>query len=160
MVGGRNRSKSKEFFWHEEQEVLRLDIEERNVDCNTVAKSGMIRALRKADAGEEKKAKPPEPAKAPPEKEDKRCPRCGWVKCRGKKEDEEVEVAGGKRLKIPKTPSPEERAKHEKNHLPWRSWCEACVRGKGKEGGHYRKKEEKKDDDGKEKSKAPVAEMA
>ena len=41
-----------------------------------------------------------------------------------------------KELKIPKEPSLAERLKHNENHLPYRNWCEACVRGKGKERGH------------------------
>ena len=33
----------------------------------------------------------------------------------------------------PKLPSEEERKEHEKTHLPYRSWCRHCVRGRGKE---------------------------
>ena len=33
----------------------------------------------------------------------------------------------------PKEPRPEEREEHEKTHIPFRSWCRHCVRGRGKE---------------------------
>ena len=33
-------------------------------------------------------------------------------------------------------PSPEERALHEKNHLPYASWCESCVMAKGRPDPH------------------------
>ena len=41
-----------------------------------------------------------------------------------------------KRLKEPYEPSAEERAAHEKTHLPYRSWCRHCVRGKGRNKWH------------------------
>ena len=33
----------------------------------------------------------------------------------------------------PREPSKEEREEHEKTHLPFRNWCQHCVRGRGKE---------------------------
>ena len=37
-----------------------------------------------------------------------------------------------KKLQDPKKPSAEEVEEHEKTHLPYRSWCKACVKGRGK----------------------------
>jgi len=36
-----------------------------------------------------------------------------------------------KKLQNPKEPTKEEREEHEKTHLPFRSWCRHCVRGRG-----------------------------
>ena len=36
----------------------------------------------------------------------------------------------------PKDPSEQERREHEMSHLPFRSWCRHCVRGRGKEAAH------------------------
>ena len=36
----------------------------------------------------------------------------------------------------PAQPSQDERDAHEANHLPYRSWCRHCVRGKGKSDAH------------------------
>ena len=48
----------------------------------------------------------------------------------------------GRRIPVkvadPKLPSAEEVAEHELNHLPYRSWCSHCVRGKGKTLDHRR----------------------
>ena len=33
----------------------------------------------------------------------------------------------------PREPKAEERLEHEKTHMPFRSWCRHCVRGRGKE---------------------------
>ena len=38
----------------------------------------------------------------------------------------------------PKLPSQREREEHQMTHLPYRSWCSHCVRGKGKEAPHLR----------------------
>ena len=35
-----------------------------------------------------------------------------------------------KKVRSPGTPSAEERALHELTHWPFRSWCDACVRGR------------------------------
>lgn len=45
------------------------------------------------------------------------------------------------RLRDPAKPSGEERRDHEKHHLPFRSWCSHCVRGKSKEAPHWRQQE-------------------
>ena len=42
-------------------------------------------------------------------------------------------------LVTPKLPSEEERARHCLTHLPYASWCEACVTGRGQEEQHRRK---------------------
>ena len=39
--------------------------------------------------------------------------------------------------KAPLEPSPEERAEHELLHEPYRSWCRACVAGRGRSDGHF-----------------------
>jgi hypothetical protein len=51
--------------------------------------------------------------------------------------DAEEEEESGQRKVVrkldPKMPSRDERVEHEFTHLPFRSWCRHCVRGKGKE---------------------------
>ena len=49
-----------------------------------------------------------------------------------------------KKLRDPLLPSPEEVRAHEMTHLPYRSWCVHCVRGKGKSMAHANR--EKEDD--------------
>ena len=48
----------------------------------------------------------------------------------------------GKRMPVkmqdPKLPSPEEEREHLLTHLPYRSWCVHCVRGKGRAKDHRR----------------------
>jgi hypothetical protein len=53
-------------------------------------------------------------------------------------EAEEVQRGSRKMTKLndPKEPSAEERRIHEMTHLPFRSWCRHCVRGRGKEAAH------------------------
>ena len=43
---------------------------------------------------------------------------------------EEGQVA--KLLRQPYEPTAQERAEHEKTHIPYRPWCSHCVRGKGR----------------------------
>ena len=38
-----------------------------------------------------------------------------------------------KKVKVLVKPSPDKVEAHERTHLPFRSWCEACVKGRGKE---------------------------
>ena len=55
--------------------------------------------------------------------------------------DEEGHECGSReprKLRDPKLPSPEEVRAHELTHLPYRSWCVHCVRGKGKSMDHRR----------------------
>ena len=48
-------------------------------------------------------------------------------------EEGECGVRKPMKKKGPSEPSREEREEHEKVHLPFRSWCRHCVRGRGKE---------------------------
>ena len=54
----------------------------------------------------------------------------------------EIEDAMGerktKKLQDPKLPSRSEIDEHNLTHLPFRSWCRHCVRGRGKEMPHRR----------------------
>ena len=52
--------------------------------------------------------------------------------------EEEMKEHGRREVKMndPKMPSKEEVEKHNMSHLPFRSWCRHCVRGKGKELAH------------------------
>jgi len=63
-------------------------------------------------------------------------------------DDEVLEAMGPDRderrtmkMNDPKEPTPEERLEHEKTHLPYRSWCQHCVKGRGKEMPHRRQEE-------------------
>ena len=60
--------------------------------------------------------------------------------------DDEGEVDRGarktKKMNDPQKPSKEEVEEHCKTHLPFRSWCRHCVRGRGKEMAHYRQEGE------------------
>ena len=68
--------------------------------------------------------------------------RVRWV-CGG---DEEVKVEAEeefgsrtvRKVRDPKAPTSEEREEHEKTHLPFRSWCRRCVRGRWKLAPHCR----------------------
>ena len=48
---------------------------------------------------------------------------------------EEVKVQVRRALK---EPTREERMRHEATHLPYRSWCPTCVRGRGRNAPHRR----------------------
>ena len=43
-------------------------------------------------------------------------------------------------LKVPGEPSEHERRLHELTHLPYRDWCEHCVRSKGRQSHAVKKK--------------------
>ena len=43
-------------------------------------------------------------------------------------EEADTEVARGRARKSPKGPTEAERREHEATHLPYRSWCEVCVK--------------------------------
>ena len=63
-------------------------------------------------------------------------------------EVEEGEGEEGRRAQaaaIPYTPSRAEREEHELTHIPYRSWCDHCVRARGRNRPHQRNKD--KDDD-------------
>ena len=53
----------------------------------------------------------------------------------GPLEDEEKEFGKRRHIKKqdPKEPTPQERAEHDLTHLPFRSWCRHCIRGRGRE---------------------------
>ena len=48
-------------------------------------------------------------------------------------EEPEAGTRRPKKMADPKLPSELEIAEHEMTHLPFRSWCRHCVRGRGKE---------------------------
>lgn len=56
---------------------------------------------------------------------------------------EEEESGERKTVKMqdPAMPSESERREHELTHLPFRSWCRHCVRGRGREASHRRSEE-------------------
>ena len=58
------------------------------------------------------------------------CEPCMQVEIGG---DEGEEGAGQMRLPCPRSPTEQEREGHEVSHIPFRSWCEACVRVRGAE---------------------------
>ena len=49
--------------------------------------------------------------------------------------DEETEA---RHMRVAIKPTPEEVAAHEETHLPSRSWCKYCVRGRGRSVSHHR----------------------
>ena len=57
----------------------------------------------------------------------------------GNEEDEEEEATQPKVSVAPTQPSREEVERHMATHLPYRSWCPHCVRGKAPGGKHVRK---------------------
>jgi hypothetical protein len=48
-----------------------------------------------------------------------------------------AECQNAKAVPQPERPSPEEVATHELTHLPYRSWCAHCVRGRGRADDHH-----------------------
>ena len=50
----------------------------------------------------------------------------------GADEEDGEEGAGQRRLPCPRSPTQQEKEEHEVSHMPYRSWCEACVRGRGR----------------------------
>ena len=54
--------------------------------------------------------------------------------------EEETETGGEERGVVkmldPRQPSEEERRTHNMTHLPYRNWCEHCVKGRGREADH------------------------
>ena len=49
----------------------------------------------------------------------------------------DTESQEAKAITHPKKPSPEEVTAHELTHLPYRSWCSHCVRGRGRADDHH-----------------------
>ena len=61
-------------------------------------------------------------------------------------QEEEVEMEAPEETvvvarKAPYEPTEEERLRHEATHLPYRAWCEYCVKGRGKCKPHQRRGE-------------------
>ena len=68
--------------------------------------------------------------------------------CSGK-EDEDNEMEGdGEEVRVsvgkmsPKDPTKKQREEHERTHLPYRSWCEDCVRARARNAPHHKQKAE------------------
>ena len=57
-------------------------------------------------------------------------------------EELEAGVRKAERMMNPQKPSRGEVEEHNKHHLPYRSWCRHCVRGRGVEEAHRRQAEE------------------
>ena len=63
------------------------------------------------------------------------------------RDEEDVEATPVVARKAPKEPTEEERLRHLATHLPYRSWCEHCVKGRARKTAHgAREKEEKGED--------------
>ena len=48
------------------------------------------------------------------------------------------ELPSGLKINAPNRPTRKELEEHSVSHLPFRSWCEACIRGKAKANPHKR----------------------
>ena len=55
----------------------------------------------------------------------------GWRTTRSRSRPRCARRAGPKKMQNPMLPSTAEREMHELTHVPFRSWCEHCVRGRG-----------------------------
>ncbi|CAK0797196.1 unnamed protein product [Prorocentrum cordatum] len=67
--------------------------------------------------------------------------KCGG-RCYAKhcKTGKEIEITRGvPAMMAPNLPTPEERARHEIDHMPYAAWCRSCVAGKGKADPHFLK---------------------
>ena len=56
-------------------------------------------------------------------------------------EEEEIDAEAAEDAPVniardPGDPTPAERERHNATHVPYRSWCLVCVKGKGKEESH------------------------
>ena len=60
----------------------------------------------------------------------------------GERRAEEEEEEARCPVRVPEVPTvtAEERAKHEVTHMPFRAWCQHCVRGRGRNRPHLRKR--------------------
>lgn len=79
-----------------------------------------------------------------PRKDAEVCDMCGISDGEAAGEEEEDAEAGvrkTKKLGDPVKPKAEEVLEHEHTHLPFRSWCRHCVKGRGKEMPHTKTKE-------------------
>ena len=68
-------------------------------------------------------------------------------------EEEQMEAAEVRAKRGPTEPTEAEMLKHEATHVPYRSWCQHCVRGRGRRKPHYRR------DEGEGGNKAPKVSM-
>ena len=60
------------------------------------------------------------------------------------KDEEEAQEPATR--KAPKGSTKEEKEKHEATHLPFREWCQHCVRGRGRNKPHKKKTEEEEEE--------------
>ena len=68
--------------------------------------------------------------------------------------EEEAQVPKG--IRAPKGPTKLEREEHDRTHLPFRAWCQHCVRGRGRNKPH---RAGEQDDDEQETQKVPKVSM-
>ena len=61
--------------------------------------------------------------------------------------EEETSAAQVKIRAAPSEPSARERAEHEATHIPYRSWCVHCVRGRGRSTKHMKMKRDEEEPD-------------
>ena len=54
-------------------------------------------------------------------------------------------VRGPKYIRDVRLPTADEVEKHMMTHLPYRNWCEYCIKGRGKEAAHTRRTGEASD---------------
>ena len=59
-------------------------------------------------------------------------------------EDEEEGGANWKKFQDPKLPSSDEQRLHNITHVPYRSWCDHCVKGKAKIVSHTKQEEKER----------------
>ena len=60
------------------------------------------------------------------------------VEVEGEQGDDDEEGQQPKVIKSPKAPTKTDREEHEATHLPFRSWCTYCLRGRGRNKPHQR----------------------
>ena len=70
----------------------------------------------------------------------------GTLMAEESEEELNADAQEAKPLPIPAKPTPEMIAAHEVCHLPFRSWCSHCVRGRGKSFQHRRVQHDQDDD--------------
>ena len=80
--------------------------------------------------------------KSEQEEEDVTCKPCG-----GHEFEAEEEAVTHRAVADPGQPSKAERMNHELTHLPFRSWCKHCVRGRGKSKPHFKNADEEDEED-------------
>ena len=73
-------------------------------------------------------------------------------------EEEQEEGEDAKVRRRPKMPTMAEREKHEATHMPFRSWCRHCVRGRGRNSPHWKRQQADEDPEAKE-AKVPRVSM-